>query len=142
MVLRNCSSVYSQLRIWPLELYFLTYMLFFGQCTCLIDQRRWCSDRVVKGYTPAWAPKISLAEIEERVMKACTSHDKINAEKVSVILTHLFLCFFLQNKLLSSIKRNYSLALPYTFEYIHKRVMLVLQLYDKIDPEKVFYFCV
>lgn len=69
-------------------------MLFFGQCTCLTEQRRWSSDSVIKGYTPPWASKISLAEIEERVMKACSSHDKINAEKVFIILTQLFLCFF------------------------------------------------
>lgn len=77
-----------------MDLRFLTFMLFFGQCSCLFDQRRWCSDRVVKGYTPPWADKISLAEIEDRVMKALMKHDKLIAEKVSFILTHLFLCFF------------------------------------------------
>ncbi|KAK7590921.1 hypothetical protein V9T40_002534 [Parthenolecanium corni] len=58
--------------------------LLINKCTCLTEQRRWSSDSVIKGYTPPWASKISLAEIEERVMKACSSHDKINAEKLTL----------------------------------------------------------
>ncbi|XKL63002.1 hypothetical protein PGB90_005366 [Kerria lacca] len=86
--------------------------------TCINEQRRWRT----KSYTPPWEPKITLTEIEERVLKTCKAYDKITSEKTTYMYT---------------VKRGYSLPLPYTFEYIKKRVILVLQLYDKIDPEKL-----
>ncbi len=49
--------------------------------------------------------------------------------------------FFLQNTLLyTTAKRNYSMPMPLSFDYIKNRVILVLQLYDKIDPEKVYIY--
>lgn len=36
--------------------------------------------------------------------------------------------------------RKYSGAAPLTLDLITQRVILVLQLYDKVDPKKVFHF--
>lgn len=34
-------------------------------------------------------------------------------------------------------RRSYSHTAPLTYDFVVERVILVLQLYDKIDPEKV-----
>lgn len=35
--------------------------------------------------------------------------------------------------------RNYSVKPPLTIDIIKKRVLLVLQLYDKVNPDKVYH---
>lgn len=44
--------------------------------------------------------------------------------------------FLLQIPFLQS-NRNYAEKFPLSIETVQKRVLLVLQLYDKVDPEKV-----
>ncbi|XP_050351370.1 uncharacterized protein LOC126774068 isoform X3 [Nymphalis io] len=64
--------------------------------------------------------KITQEEIEERVMKVCKAYDKLvstQKQKIGV--------------------RNYSAGPPLTLDLIKSRVILVLQLYDKISPEKL-----
>lgn len=48
---------------------------------------------------------------------------------------HLFLLILFQNRQI--MVRNYSAGPPLSLELIRDRVILVLQLYDKINPEKV-----
>ncbi|XP_023954285.1 acyl carrier protein, mitochondrial isoform X2 [Bicyclus anynana] len=63
--------------------------------------------------------KITESEIQERVIKVCKAYDKL----VTV-----------QNV---KISRNYCHAPPLTLDLLRQRVILVLQLYDKINPEKL-----
>ncbi|GFO38069.1 acyl carrier protein [Plakobranchus ocellatus] len=63
---------------------------------------------------------ISVAVIEEKIMKICKDYDKINAEKLTF-----------------SAQRWYAGKAPLTLETVQKRVELVLKLYDKINPEKL-----
>ncbi|XP_026327467.1 acyl carrier protein, mitochondrial isoform X3 [Hyposmocoma kahamanoa] len=65
-------------------------------------------------------PKPSLEEVEERVFKVCKAYDKLSD------------C----QGLFSGV-RNYSGGPPLTLSLIQQRVILVLQLYDKIDPSKL-----
>nr|XP_034832050.1 acyl carrier protein, mitochondrial isoform X2 [Maniola hyperantus] len=63
--------------------------------------------------------KITESEIQDRVLKVCKAYDKL----VTV-----------QNR---KIVRTYSHAPPITLDLLRQRVILVLQLYDKINPEKL-----
>ncbi|XP_045448106.1 acyl carrier protein, mitochondrial isoform X3 [Melitaea cinxia] len=64
--------------------------------------------------------KITQKEIEERVMKVCKAYDKLVSAQNRKIMV-----------------RNYSAGPPLSLELIRDRVILVLQLYDKINPEKL-----
>ncbi|KAJ0176401.1 hypothetical protein K1T71_007580 [Dendrolimus kikuchii] len=69
-------------------------------------------------------PKPSLEEIQERVLKVCAAYDKIGGcknQKMSV--------------------RKYSGGAPLTLELVTSRVLLVLQLYDKINPQQLNVEC-
>lgn len=78
---------------------------------------------------------LTLADIKERILNVCKAYDKINADKVT---NHIFFKL-LQNALepLKTQKRLYSEKEPLTLELIRERILLVLRLYDKINPEKV-----
>lgn len=80
---------------------------------------------------------LTVAKIEEKVLQICKNYDKISADKVFIWQS---LCFLLQTTIMCTSKRNYSMPKPYTLEFIKKRVILVLQLYDKVDPEKVLLY--
>ncbi|XP_041978855.1 acyl carrier protein, mitochondrial isoform X2 [Aricia agestis] len=64
--------------------------------------------------------KITQQQIEERVLKVCKAFDKLSASQKPKFGV-----------------RNYSHGPPLTLELIRSRVLLVLQLYDKIVPEKL-----
>ncbi|KAF7278776.1 hypothetical protein GWI33_008007 [Rhynchophorus ferrugineus] len=61
-------------------------------------------------------PKPTEAEIKERVLKVVASYDK------RLILPH---------------ERSYSSKPPLTLKLIADRVLLVLKLYDKVNPDKL-----
>ncbi|XP_069968098.1 acyl carrier protein, mitochondrial isoform X4 [Bactrocera oleae] len=63
--------------------------------------------------------KRSLEEIQDRVLKVVASYDKNNSVWQSQFV------------------RNYSAKPPLTLKLIGERVLLVLKLYDKIDPSKL-----
>ncbi|KPJ07049.1 Acyl carrier protein, mitochondrial [Papilio machaon] len=71
-------------------------------------------------YSSGAQAKPSPQEIQERVMKVCKAYDKLTNSK------NAKLCV-----------RNYSGGPPLTLDLIRKRVLLVLQLYDKVKPEKL-----
>lgn len=51
-----------------------------------------------------------------------------------------YICFTFQVPQSAVIaKRSYSVEPPLSFEQIRDRVLLVLQLYDKVDPIKVYF---
>ncbi|XP_028035952.1 acyl carrier protein, mitochondrial isoform X3 [Bombyx mandarina] len=71
-------------------------------------------------YSTGVQSKLSVQEIEERVLKVCKAYDKLSAsqnEKHGI--------------------RKYSGGPPLTLDLIKSRVLLVLQLYDKINPEQL-----
>ncbi|KAA0197765.1 hypothetical protein HAZT_HAZT002288 [Hyalella azteca] len=67
----------------------------------------------------SYSAKLSPADIESRVLKVCKEFDKINAEKTV------------------GGARHYSGFEPLTLDVIKQRVILVLNLYDKINPDKL-----
>lgn len=82
--------------------------------------------------------KPSMDQIRERVLTVCRAYDKVTADKVfisSIFITILFV-FFLFQRMISP-KRLYSAKEPLTLDFIRGRVLLVLKLYDKVDPNKV-----
>ncbi|CAB3261815.1 unnamed protein product [Arctia plantaginis] len=84
-------------------------------------------------YYCATQPKPGQKEIEGRVLKVCKAYDKL---KCSQVHTLFYFCTILfQNLYVSA--RNYSGGAPITLELLKSRVLLVLQLYDKINPEKL-----
>lgn len=50
--------------------------LFFGQWSCVYEQRRWTKD------TRVLPDDLTLAKIEDRVLKVCKAYDKITADEV------------------------------------------------------------
>ncbi|KAF2882065.1 hypothetical protein ILUMI_24113 [Ignelater luminosus] len=87
------------------------------RCTTLTPnqfQARYYSPEIIK-------TKPSVKEIEERVLKVCASYDKVTAAK----------------RLSVPLKRSYSAKPPLTLKLISDRVILVLQLYDKVNPNKL-----
>ncbi|CAL8074313.1 unnamed protein product [Orchesella dallaii] len=86
-----------------------------------------CQRLQVRNYS-IQSKKVSLEEIRTRVLKVCAAFDKITADKG------------LGNSGLlggRGFVRNYSAAEPLTLEFIRDRVLLVLKLYDKVDPIKL-----
>lgn len=79
------------------------------------------------------AKSLQPEEITERVMKVLKAYDKITAEKVWYYINN---SLYFQTPNLN-LTRSYGAAVPMTFDAITQRVMLVLRLYDKINPEKV-----
>ncbi|XP_053988763.1 uncharacterized protein LOC128881584 isoform X3 [Hylaeus volcanicus] len=59
--------------------------------------------------------------VEERVLKVIAAYDKISADKDTRVKQ----------------VRHYSHKPPQTLDFIRQRVLLVLNLYDKIDPKKL-----
>jgi len=82
---------------------------------------RWYSDTTA-------ASRLSVIEVETRVLKVCNAYDKVTADKVC----NFILLYF------QTVMRHYSVKPPLTIEQIKKRVLLVLQLYDKVNPDKVY----
>ncbi|KAI1286916.1 Acyl carrier protein, mitochondrial [Halotydeus destructor] len=64
---------------------------------------------------------VLVKDIEEKVLNVCRGYDKIDAGKLSN---------FAQ-------KRCYGHKAPLNYDFIVERTLLVLQLYDKINPEKL-----
>ncbi|KOB74514.1 Acyl carrier protein [Operophtera brumata] len=64
--------------------------------------------------------KPSEKQIQERVLKVCKAYDKLACVESQICGV-----------------RQYSHGPPLTLELIQKRVILTLQLYDKINPEKI-----
>ncbi|KAB0794172.1 hypothetical protein PPYR_13792 [Photinus pyralis] len=77
-------------------------------------QARFYSPQIIKS-------KPSVKEIEERVIKVCCAYDKVTADK----------------RLSVPLVRSYSAKPPLTLDFISERVLLVLRLYDKVDPCKL-----
>ncbi|KAF7989101.1 hypothetical protein HCN44_007411 [Aphidius gifuensis] len=63
----------------------------------------------------------SKKEIEERVLRVVAAYDKITADKGPRVEQ----------------TRSYSEKFPLTLDLIRDRVLLILNLYDKIDPKKL-----
>ncbi|CAD1470515.1 unnamed protein product [Heterotrigona itama] len=61
-------------------------------------------------------------KIEERVLNVVNAFDKITTDKVGTRVKQV---------------RQYSIAEPMSLDLIRKRIFLVLNLYDKIDPQKL-----
>jgi len=81
-----------------------------------------------------------MDQIRDRVLTVCRAYDKVTADKVSILNTSFnsfYVCFFFQRVI--SPKRLYSSKPPLTLDFIQGRVLLVLKLYDKVDPIKVHY---
>ncbi|VVC91393.1 unnamed protein product [Leptidea sinapis] len=73
----------------------------------------------IRGFATGPVHKITQSEISDRVMKVCRAYDKLSnvqSEKLGL--------------------RHFSHGPPLTIDLIKSRVLLVLQLYDKVDPEK------
>ncbi|XP_068633322.1 acyl carrier protein, mitochondrial isoform X2 [Battus philenor] len=64
--------------------------------------------------------RLSMREIEDRVMKVCKAYDKLTNSKNTKVGA-----------------RSYGGGAPLTLCLIESRVLLVLKLYDKINPEKL-----
>jgi len=83
-----------------------------------------------------------MDQIRDRVLTVCRAYDKVTADKVSILNTSYnpFMCFFFFffQRVISP-KRLYSSKPPLTLDFIQGRVLLVLKLYDKVDPNKVHY---
>ncbi|XP_076674147.1 NADH dehydrogenase (ubiquinone) acyl carrier protein isoform X2 [Andrena cerasifolii] len=71
----------------------------------------------------AYSTKTKKKEIQERVLKVIAAYDKISADKG------------IRDTRVKQV-RQYSKA-PLTLDFIRRRVLLVLNLYDKIDPKKL-----
>lgn len=67
-------------------------------------------------------------------MKLLRDYDKITADKVWIRYHGYFIYFQTPNV---NITRSYGAEIPMTFDNITQRVILVLRLFDKVDPEKV-----
>jgi len=80
-----------------------------------------------------------MDQIRDRVLTVCRAYDKVTADKVSILNTSFnsFMYVFFQRVI--SPKRLYSSKPPLTLDFIRGRVLLVLKLYDKVDPNKVHY---
>ncbi|KAK7865042.1 hypothetical protein R5R35_000055 [Gryllus longicercus] len=78
--------------------------------------------------------KLSVDQIRERVLKVCTAFDKVTADKVLCILFLFSISLF--QRLVTS-KRYFSSKPPLSLESIRDRVLLVLKLYDKVEPTKL-----
>lgn len=104
------------------------------------------------------AKPLTIPDIEARVIKVIKDYDKITDEKVncyehfligSVFFFFRFFYFSLVqtircwqsnvNKSNANVinKRHYSAKQPLSLKLIQERVLLVLNLYDKVDPAKV-----
>ncbi|XP_055701614.1 acyl carrier protein, mitochondrial isoform X3 [Phlebotomus papatasi] len=83
--------------------------------TLLNNNNQW--QMIEKKY---FATKPSIEEIRTRVLKVVAAYDKVNVHGWQY-----------------QILRNYSAKQPLTIQFITERVLLVLKLYDKIDPGKL-----
>ncbi|CAF4932176.1 unnamed protein product [Pieris macdunnoughi] len=63
--------------------------------------------------------KVTPQDIADRVMKVCKAYDKLTSVQKPQFV------------------RNYSHGPPLTIDIIKSRVLLVLQLFDKVNPEKL-----
>jgi NADH dehydrogenase (ubiquinone) 1 alpha/beta subcomplex 1 len=84
--------------------------------------------------------KPSMDQIRDRVLTVCRAYDKVTADKVLIlnIFPTSFVSLFFFQRVISP-KRSYSSKDPLTLDFIRSRVLLVLKLYDKVDPNKVQY---
>lgn len=76
-----------------------------------------------------------MKDIENRVLKVVGAYDKVTANKVIKFINYYF-CFSFQTSRWQTV-RNYSAKEPLTLKLIEERVLLVLKLYDKVEPTKV-----
>uniref|UniRef100_T1GHM8 Uncharacterized protein n=1 Tax=Megaselia scalaris TaxID=36166 RepID=T1GHM8_MEGSC len=76
-------------------------------------------------YSSEGGKKPSLVEITERVLKVVAAYDKVTSSNNQVSLWQL------------QSTRLYSGKPPLNLKLIEERVVLVLNLYDKIDPAKL-----
>ncbi|CAD7080557.1 unnamed protein product [Hermetia illucens] len=75
-----------------------------------------------------YSTKPNMSEIRERVLKVVAAYDKVTADKDSLV----------GRQSQSIYVRQYSgHAPPLSLKLIQERVILVLKLYDKIDPAKL-----
>ncbi|KZC13339.1 Acyl carrier protein, mitochondrial [Dufourea novaeangliae] len=72
----------------------------------------------------AYTTEAKVKKVEERVLKVIAAYDKISADKG------------IRDTRVKQV-RHYSHKPPLTIDYIRQRVLLVLNLYDKIDPKKL-----
>ncbi|XP_053205031.1 uncharacterized protein LOC128389457 [Panonychus citri] len=84
------------------------------------------SYRLHMGLSERNRPKLEPAVIEQRVMKICKAHDRIDGTKLLRV-----------DSVLKTVSRHYGHKPPLTYDFIRERVLLVLRLYDKIDPTKL-----
>lgn len=98
----------------------------------------------------SYSAKSTIEDIKFRVLKVVSAYDKVTAEKVKyplhgatnpVFVSFLFLgpaknqeC---RGRWQTQLVRRYSAKPPLSLKLINERVLLVLKLYDKIDPSKV-----
>ena len=82
-----------------------------------------------------------MKEIQDRVLKVVAAYDKVTSDKVNIHVFFHASCIF-QNITDPRVKqvRQYSAKPPLTLNFIRDRVLLVLKLYDKIDPTKVYTY--
>ncbi|GFG33627.1 hypothetical protein Cfor_03382 [Coptotermes formosanus] len=100
----------------------------FGKCLT------WWQAGQIRRFAEA---KPSMDQIRDRVLTVCRAYDKVTADKVFIFNTSFnsFVCVFFQRVI--SPKRLYSSKPPLTLDFIQGRVLLVLKLYDKVDPNKL-----
>ncbi|XP_015789867.1 uncharacterized protein LOC107366750 isoform X1 [Tetranychus urticae] len=67
-------------------------------------------------------PKVT----EQRVLKICKAHDRIDANQLLKVDSSLI-----------TLSRHYGHKAPLTYDFVRDRVLLVLRLYDKVDPNKL-----
>lgn len=86
-----------------------------------------------------------MEDIKDRVLKVVSSYDKVTSAQVcqfhQIILIYFCFLFSFINQGSKSWQwqtaRKYSAKPPLSLKLINERVLLVLKLYDKIDPSKV-----
>ncbi|RXG72884.1 Acyl carrier protein, mitochondrial [Armadillidium vulgare] len=96
-----------------------SYTLKYRKPLGYLENRALIQPFTITTRTYATKKKLTLNEIEARVLHVCRSYDKITADKG-----------------LGS-QRGFSAKIPLTLDIIEQRVLLTLRLYDKIDPEKL-----
>ncbi|KAM8709995.1 hypothetical protein ACLKA7_016746 [Drosophila subpalustris] len=72
-----------------------------------------------------YSVRSTMEEIEHRVLKVVSAYDKVTADKDN------------RGRWQTQSVRSYSAKPPLSLKLINERVLLVLKLYDKIDPSKL-----
>ncbi|KAF2357244.1 Acyl carrier protein (ACP) [Trinorchestia longiramus] len=100
----------------------VAYRSASSTCSVLHSQNNLISLRPSTSFQPVryYSAKLSPADIESKVLQVCKNFDKINAEKK-----------------LGGVRHSSGGKEPLTLDIIKQRVILVLNLYDKINPDKL-----